>query len=1288
MGARVAYGSDFGGDYTVNNPYTADPKDSFGPFNLPKDLVLYQDVYYQEGKNTYVGESWGFKKSFPFIGNNKVIEKRIASKKTEGLPNYFWREFWNWIHRFLDFHNCGMNDYLSPAFPQYTAIRQYHKLAFPHLYRNPSKIGPTDSEFLWCLFYGPYIQFVGIPKLNVIIDPGFAFFYQDYAVGGKNGAGNRVIPRQLDLWLLEETTYDMKTSAKVKELTPAPTTTTTTTTTIPGSTTTTITVPKTTTTVPRPTTTTSTVPTGPKQTPTTTTIPRGNQTPTTTTVPRGNQTSPTTSVPGSGKAPSSGNVPGGTNPNNPGGNSSGNSGSGSESKTTTRTITSVVPEDYTKYIQYTLNKVGTGKLVIDGLFDSETHKAVEFFQMMNSQSYVDGIVDSETKSVLAFFWLDLYKNQKDKYDLYLNGAPSQVKKYIQAAVKYSDIANIGRPGREYRRISFTGVAGPTEIVDYLIMQVPQKAERQKLHSITISTGAWPARIEGVYLYDTELGIRDYFTGKEKDPIPGIPHVYSPSGNADIRDIPAKSTAKPSAKITLSKKGIANIKYVMIKVVGKKLDNSKLGPNAEGFSIKDIKFGISAEALYVPPTYGTIEPFMEAMLKGSISGSVELQSSDEIILDFNTISNLVSKSVVDNISFENLSMTITNSGVTKNIVYTVPEDQKIRYSSSVNRLNESLPTFTYDGVDITTNPAGTSYSLRETSPSISSVYKLTGTSEPTLVNNSDFSLSPVSGRSNSYLLKVLLGIQFESKESSPETEVNVSSNQDIYLADADNIASRQNVKKTINVRDGIVVLTDSNGLAAGMPNMNRPMSSSNSVISYGFINLMWNHETPSPYGLDWGFYNIQTRKFLGKKISYYEYDKIHGAKNVYICANAYDSDMDQGTKDNIVGEPNRNSQLKESARPTRYICPVYSVKVIPRSKIAVTSPPSNLNKYDTWHINVGMGRFTKFIDIPMNYNFTNWLKEYKDKTLRCFYDTTKIKLPTSSIFGTGYYDIYDEHPIYVSDNEILLRYGSVHCTQEQVDILLPNTEEWTDASPTVPWLFVKIKNTKGDWIDVPRKKIKSFDKNSGLITFTEEIVPFNMNDMKVNYTIKNSNAMLHQINGQSLGLNPFLALENNKPIFIYLTPVKIEEYLNGSFIEVQTYTNRDAINFTNDSTMFDQRSNKYDPLALHIATISVNNFYSFENVNVEDMRVKGGGLKHSTNIQTTFEESYEVASYADLYTGKGYAHANGGYVIIKLPKEVINNFSSKDEVYNIIRNNLTAGVSFDIQDVEGNDWRMI
>ena len=152
--------------------------------------------------------------------------------------------------------------------------------------------------------------------------------------------------------------------------------------------------------------------------------------------------------------------------------------------------------DYIKYIQYTLAKQKY-PVTVNGRYDRTTHLQVKNFQTAKSQSFIDGIVDSETKSVLATYWLNLYKNNIDRFNLELNAAPAEARKYILKSVEYSDISNIGIPGKEYRRISFTGVTGPTEIVDYIICKVPQVAAGQKVHSVTVKAGGWSTVVESV-----------------------------------------------------------------------------------------------------------------------------------------------------------------------------------------------------------------------------------------------------------------------------------------------------------------------------------------------------------------------------------------------------------------------------------------------------------------------------------------------------------------------------------------------------------------------------------------------------------------------------------------------------------------------------------------------------------------------------------------------------------------------------------------------------------------------
>jgi hypothetical protein len=941
--------------------------------------------------------------------------------------------------------------------------------------------------------------------------------------------------------------------------------------------------------------------------------------------------------------------------------------------------------DYVRYIQYTLSQMGYNQPV-NGNYDKLTGENIRRFQRRKSQSFVDGIVDSETKSVIAIYWLNLFKNNTAEYNARRSAAPSGSRKYISAAVKYSDIANIGQPGKEYRRLSFTGTAGPTEIVDYIICKVPQVSEKQKIHSVTITSGGWSSKVEYVSIYEQEFNVNEFFTET-------IEGARIPNVNPRITSRPGSQTISANRSKTISFNGSSGelgIKYVMVKIKSKKLSSSIYGPNAEGFSISNISFELSSDTVYVPPVYGTSSSF-EGFANGTISGYTDIQAADQKELNLSTIQQAIAtSSQVTSVRMTSIGFSVTNSGITKNIKHDIATAEIERYRQ---KLNESYQFSVNPGPDktvrITVNPLSETLSLANPSPSITSAQILSG-NRFIATDSEAFSISPVLGRNNIFVVKTTNGVIYDSLETSPITPVN-----NFFIADADNITSRQNSKMTINIRDGMVVLTNSNGQPAGFPDFNSyTPTEPNAIVSFGFIHLLWAGAEAEPYGLSWQFLHIKSngeKVFLGKKISYREYMEYKADGNVYIGLKVFDADMNSDTENNIVGESSRNGQLQISNRPTRYVCPVYSVKVKNRSKISISSPSNNLGKFDTWYVNLTQGKFIKKITIPSSYNFTNWLKEYKGKELQCYYDTTKVKTPYSSIFGFGYYDIYDENPIIISDNEIKLRYQNLHAVQEQYDKLTNRLEadaSYTDASPVVPWIKVYVKNLNGKWIEISRKEIRLFDKHTGSIVFNREIVPLNEKDIRVNYTIKNASAMLHQINGQSLNINPYNGLNIDKPIHIYLLPIRCEEIVYASAANVEGFTNSLPVHFTDDYSIFNINSDKYDPLALHVGTVKVNNFYSFDNVKFEDMRVRGGGILHSVDIVNEYEENKSILSFADVYSGKGFLHPNGGYVIVKIPKEVINNFNSREDVYNIVRNNLTAGVSFDIQDIDGTDWRSI
>ena len=580
--------------------------------------------------------------------------------------------------------------------------------------------------------------------------------------------------------------------------------------------------------------------------------------------------------------------------------------------TSTTTYRNGYSKDFVEYIQYTLSNQNYD-VTINGNYDKATSDAVMLFQRRKSLGYVDAIVDSQTKSVLATYWLSLAKENNSLYEQKIREAPRGVAKYIRAAIKYSDIANIGTPGKEYRRISFTGVPGPTEVFDSFIVKIPRAAEAQKVHNITISTGAWPAVFESVYLYEQDFDVKRFYTDlQEGAKIPDAP--YRCGFYYGARDIKANSSLTVDFDTF---NGVENIRYAIVTVKSKKL-SSKYGPNAEGFSISDIKFSISADGSWVPPKYGEVSSF-SGSATGQISGYTVIESAEQKAIDFANISTLLNgTSTIESIKVKNISFEVTEkvSGQTKQIIHTMPSSEEERFSK-LNNKYEFTQSYPGSGnVTISVNPLTQNLSLNmnnATTIPISTAQKISS-SNTSSASVSDFSITQVPGRANLYVVKTTNGIQYDAKETFAAVDVS-----NYYIADADQPANRQNTKLTINVKDGVVILVNSQGAPAGFPNFNSYQSTTDRMYGFGFVHLLWGDATPAPYGLDWQFLHITSsgqRIFLGKKISYSEYLERNSNGTVYIGLNVFDADMDSATTGNIVGDPSRNSQLVQIDKPTR------------------------------------------------------------------------------------------------------------------------------------------------------------------------------------------------------------------------------------------------------------------------------------------------------------------------------------------------------------------------------------
>lgn len=183
------------------------------------------------------------------------------------------------------------------------------------------------------------------------------------------------------------------------------------------------------------------------------------------------------------------------------------------------------------------------------------------------------------------------------------------------------------------------------------------------------------------------------------------------------------------------------------------------------------------------------------------------------------------------------------------------------------------------------------------------------------------------------------------------------------------------------------------------------------------------------------------------------------------------------------------------------------------------------------------------------------------------------------------------------------------------------------------------------------------------------------------------------------------VEPEKALHIYIKPVRIEvKSSNGDgyvWDYISEYNYDTPIDFTYNTNIFNPyNSVEYDPFALQIALVHTLSSVDIKDLSIEDLRIKGGGLKAtlgktidvesygSLDINKVFQEIKEASSFWDVYPPDQQAYSKGGFIIIKMPKTVLENFTSESELYSIINKNITAGVVYKIQDMEGNDWGVL
>jgi len=974
--------------------------------------------------------------------------------------------------------------------------------------------------------------------------------------------------------------------------------------------------------------------------------------------------------------------------------------------------------DYIAYIQITLReaKLSNNALLdcpLTRVYDNATHDAVVKFQQVYKARAKDGIVDSETKSLFTReVWKKMIQTDNARYNSVVERISKSDNnkgcvKYIEHAATVAEIWELTNTTLDFQKVSYTGSAGPTQIGDTIYVAIPEfyrKPAFQKVQILKMNIVVGKFKNAPDY---KGVGLKE---------VRGYAYNVS-SQTADYsKSILLKSaTAASTGTITINiDKPLSECGVVSIKLTGSKL-GGKFGGFAEGYSINKISFDIKFESqtkfkeIIDAAKYKTISTYskeefgyaektqvLPATIKYKISGKVDNISANKAAeIDLSGIKSVKFTTEPLSITYPNFSGTATLDLRTTRIDFS-STNYRPPFTPFADATAGATPNYKDESITIDLTSSKT-IEVQASSLSVSNV--VSATRNP--VNSSSIVVNTVGN-------KLFFETSSLNYENSNIIKSSISEVKDYWLLKADG-SLVQKSKNAITVLDGLMLLcqpstqADKVGKPYGISLQSFVSNNSGNTefnIDYGAFVLTNEIINLNDGGLLYGFYDRSKREFIGTTLYYVDYIS-RGPENLYIAVLAVDADGNIGDSD-FLGVKNTGT-ITPPIAPVKMACPIYHVSYIPSSRISLSSIPPNLSQLDQWPLYVTSGSFTKEFYIDPEYGSVNWLQNYNGKTLRATYSTLDASnVLWSQILGRPYVDVLNEYPIFLSSRKIQL---------SQVPIASYIEPSANKLGVLKQYLFIETRQSDTDeWEILDSKFIRNINCDTGLVDLTKDL-PQDPDLTRVSYAVKANGIPIKQVNGDPIPLNPFLnqdIVEPEKPLYIYIKPFKVEvkDIKTGntpnsivySWNHISDYVFDEAVHFTYDNSIFNEYdSSSYDPLAIQIGVIHVLKNTPQSGIDLVDLRVKGGGLKStydksvnvesygSLDIEKVFKETPEAISFWDVYPPDQQAYPKGGFIIIKLPKAVLDNFVNKEDVYSIIRKNITAGVVFKIQDMDGNDW---
>lgn len=478
---------------------------------------------------------------------------------------------------------------------------------------------------------------------------------------------------------------------------------------------------------------------------------------------------------------------------------------------------------------------------------------------------------------------------------------------------------------------------------------------------------------------------------------------------------------------------------------------------------------------------------------------------------------------------------------------------------------------------------------------------------------------------------------------------------------------------ISKTDGIKVFCDDDKNPVGFPRMANYIGLNESQRHYAILSVTKLNCDPS---VTVGFWDRVNREFIldesGRpEMPYIEY-MARGPQNVYVAAV---SNYEERTLADFNAEG-------ATTLPFKWAKPVYGLCFKSGSQIGIEKLPDNLGPTDLWPVPIRTGSFSRTVSLQgsLDQPLTGWLGDYSGTTVRAFYGLPEAEAGGwSPIYGRPYSDVVDETPKLITDNEIQV-------LQPPFLMVKTPTQNPGVSDPMVPVIKIYTRESVvSPWVEMGWDEIKDYNASNGVVQFNSALESSDPNLVKVSYTTAREVYNFKYYDGEKLNLNPYPGHQRDligKAIQIYIVPEYVQD-ADGNIItdSVETKTLR----FGLTPSIFDPINPDYNPLAVRLGVVYVTTALDIKDLTILDTRVRGGGARSSAKLEELKRIVQESMFYWDINPGTGMTYQKGGFVIVRLPSALSEQFPTKEEITQVIERNITLGVQYKLEDSDGNEW---